>query len=116
MGVFPETFEIPQSKIFDFWVAEGFLKTNTTQSLEECANKYLKELDFNCLLVIHQRSTISKSPDIKTCILHSSLWHLCKKEAEENKFFTSLNIGLMILKKVKKGSADYVSTMTFYSA
>ncbi|KAL8530013.1 hypothetical protein ACS0TY_007185 [Phlomoides rotata] len=86
MGVFPENFEIPRSKIFDFWVAEGFLKPNATQTLEQCANKYLKELDFNSLVVIHRKSSTSKSRDIKTCSLHSSLWHLCNREAGKNKF------------------------------
>lgn len=86
MGVFPEKYEIPWSKLFDMWVVEGFLKPTAYQTLEECANKYLQELVFNSLVIVHGTSTTNRSHGIKTCNLHSSLWHLCNREAGKNKF------------------------------
>ncbi|KAI3464146.1 hypothetical protein Pfo_020809 [Paulownia fortunei] len=87
MGVFPQNYEIPRSKLIKLWIAEGFLEPNPSKTVEDFAVQCLRELG-DCSLVLDKLSSSSKT---KTCGLHSVFWHLCKREAGKNKFFHVLN-------------------------
>ncbi|KAL7153446.1 hypothetical protein ABFS83_04G169100 [Erythranthe nasuta] len=83
MGIFPEDSEIHVSEIIQLWIAEGFIKPNKTQILEEVAECYLKDIvDRNLLLV--GRSKLNGK--IKFCIIHDLLRDLCIKAAQKEKF------------------------------
>ncbi|KAL8056953.1 hypothetical protein ABFX02_04G151900 [Erythranthe guttata] len=88
MGIFPQNYEIPRSKLINLWRAEGFLEHSAMQCLEELFTK--------SLVMVHKKSIYSpyRSPihQIKTCGLHSVFWHLCSKEAEKNNFFHVVNV------------------------
>ncbi|KAL7115298.1 hypothetical protein ACP275_04G175800 [Erythranthe tilingii] len=112
MGVFPQNYEIPYSKLVNLWSAEGFLSyvdetsneyfavqrlfDNFSKSLftwnitssEYFAVKCLFELFSRSLVMIHKQSY---SNGMKTFSLHSPFWYLCNKEATKSKFFYALN-------------------------
>ncbi|KAL7153206.1 hypothetical protein ABFS83_04G150700 [Erythranthe nasuta] len=73
MGVFPKKCLIPRSKLFNLWIAEGFLESEYYS-----ANRFFENLVSNSLVV-------------ETFNLHSPFWYLCNKEAAKNKFFYALN-------------------------
>ncbi|KAL7153439.1 hypothetical protein ABFS83_04G168400 [Erythranthe nasuta] len=83
MGIFPKDRDIYVSKFIALWIAEGFIKPNKTQSLEEVAECYLKDLiDMNLLLV----GRLRWNGKIKTCTIHDLLIDLCIKTTQKEKF------------------------------
>ncbi|KAL7115289.1 hypothetical protein ACP275_04G175400 [Erythranthe tilingii] len=96
MGVFPENYEIPRSKLIKLLSVEGFLEpVDPSRTIESFSMECLKELVSKSLVIVHQKR--SNSPynyslyNFKTCGLHSVFWHLCKREAEKNKFSRVVN-------------------------
>ncbi|EYU17666.1 hypothetical protein MIMGU_mgv1a021453mg, partial [Erythranthe guttata] len=83
MGVFPEDHVISVSKLIKLWVAEGFIKPNSTQSLEESAEGYLKDLVDRNLVLVRRLGSTGK---MKTCTIHDLLRELCLKVAQKEKF------------------------------
>ncbi|GFQ06975.1 putative late blight resistance protein homolog r1a-4 [Phtheirospermum japonicum] len=82
MGVFPRNHEITRTKLNELWIAEGFLHRNRSAPLEDLVT-IIYDLVGNNLLMTHQRRF---NYEMKTCSLHSSFWHLCRREASTNKF------------------------------
>ncbi|XP_075503349.1 putative late blight resistance protein homolog R1A-10 [Primulina tabacum] len=83
MGVFPEDYEIPASKLANLWAAEGFLKQDRLKCLEEVAERCLEELVERSLILPYKRNYDGK---IKTCKIHDLLRHFCVKEANKENF------------------------------
>ncbi|KAL0397280.1 UNVERIFIED_CONTAM: Disease resistance protein RPP13 [Sesamum calycinum] len=83
MGIFPEDYEIRVSKLIKLWVAEGFLKPITSQSLEEVAMKYLQDLIDRNLILIRQ---LGSNGIIKSCSIHDLLRDLCLREGYKESF------------------------------
>ncbi|XP_047964343.1 putative late blight resistance protein homolog R1A-10 isoform X2 [Salvia hispanica] len=87
MGVFPQDYNIPPSKIIIMLTIEGLWYDR------EC----FRELAFYYSLVLRNLKTVFKSSheisvsDFKTCWLHSSWRHVCRGEASKNKFYHVLN-------------------------
>ncbi|XP_042015768.1 putative late blight resistance protein homolog R1A-10 isoform X2 [Salvia splendens] len=87
MGVFPQDYHTPPSKIIDMLTAEGLWYDR------EC----LRELAFYYSLVLRSLKSVFRSShevsvsDFKTCWLHSSWRHVCRGEASKNKFYLLLN-------------------------
>ncbi|XP_047942589.1 putative late blight resistance protein homolog R1A-10 [Salvia hispanica] len=92
MGVFPQNFEILKSKVVIMWAAEGFPEPLGWQTANEYSEHCLRALSYNNLVLLHKESTIwnIKSSGVKSCLVHTSVWHLCKTEAKKNKFFHML--------------------------
>ncbi|KAL0440941.1 UNVERIFIED_CONTAM: putative late blight resistance proteinR1A-10 [Sesamum radiatum] len=83
MRVFPEDYEIRISKLTKLWIAEGFLKPIRGKSLEEVAEKYLRDLiDRNLILSLQ----FADDGSIKTCGIHDLLRDLCLREYEREHF------------------------------
>ncbi|XP_057784514.1 putative late blight resistance protein homolog R1A-10 [Salvia miltiorrhiza] len=97
MGVFPSDYDFPPSKIISMLTAEGwFLDTSKTLSLEASVWQCLHELCISKILVLFNRKSIFWDGGIydhiyKTCRLHSSWRHVCRGEAQKNKFYHVLN-------------------------
>lgn len=94
MGVFPQNYEISQFKLLSMWIAEGFLKLETEETVEKCSQRCLAELTNHSVVIRCQISSTfpyEYGDDIKTCRLQSSFWHLCNKEATNNMFFRVLS-------------------------
>ncbi|KZV46228.1 hypothetical protein F511_24781 [Dorcoceras hygrometricum] len=83
MGVFPEDFEIPVSKLVNLWIAEGFLKPSISESLEEVGQRYVEDISSRQLIVFSERSRCK----IKTCRLHDLIREFCLRKAEQLNFF-----------------------------
>ncbi|KAK6153292.1 hypothetical protein DH2020_012931 [Rehmannia glutinosa] len=88
MGVFPENYEIPLSKLSMLWSAEGFFEPYQPDYIKFSTLVCVKELVSTSLVITPKQSSTS---GVKTCRLHSVFWHLCNKEAQNNKFFHVLN-------------------------
>ncbi|XP_042016062.1 putative late blight resistance protein homolog R1A-10 isoform X2 [Salvia splendens] len=87
MGVFPRDCHTPPSKITIMLMAEGLLPRYGW------GNLYLNELAHGYSLALHTVKSAEKTftehlvTGFKTCWLHSSWRHVCRKEASKNKFY-----------------------------
>ncbi|KAL0441087.1 UNVERIFIED_CONTAM: putative disease resistance protein [Sesamum radiatum] len=69
-------------------VVIGFLKPKRSKTLEKVAEECLEELVDRSLVLVHNSRSTS---GIKTCSVHSAVWHLCVSAAEKDKFFLAIN-------------------------
>eukprot|EP00268_Persea_americana_P060792 TRINITY_DN761_c0_g1_i5.p1 TRINITY_DN761_c0_g1~~TRINITY_DN761_c0_g1_i5.p1 ORF type:complete len:928 (-),score=152.29 TRINITY_DN761_c0_g1_i5:554-3337(-) len=51
-GLFPEDYQISETRLINFWVAEGFIEEREGHTLEEVAADYIKELTCRSMLQI----------------------------------------------------------------
>ncbi|KAH6758296.1 hypothetical protein C2S51_018531 [Perilla frutescens var. frutescens] len=88
--LFPEDSEIEGPDLINLWVAEGFIKPNLDQSLEEVAESYIKELvDRNLILVRY----LKLNKKVGACYVHDLVRELCIRIAEkENCFYVQRDI------------------------
>ncbi|CAA2984372.1 late blight resistance homolog R1B-17 [Olea europaea subsp. europaea] len=84
MGVFPENYEIPISRLIKLWAAEGFLKPKNLKHLDEIAEEYLMELISRNLLLVCRKGSNGK---IKSCGIHNLLREFCVRVAHKENFF-----------------------------
>ncbi|XP_042039554.1 putative late blight resistance protein homolog R1A-10 [Salvia splendens] len=86
MGIFPNNYDIPLSKLFKLWIAEGFIDKNEQfNSLEKMADGCLSLLVERGIVVVSERNPVGK---IKTCRVDGVYYEFLKKKAEEEeKFF-----------------------------
>ncbi|KAL8529758.1 hypothetical protein ACS0TY_006986 [Phlomoides rotata] len=84
LGIFSEDYEMRVSQLIKLWVAEGFLKPNYPQTLEEVAEGYVKDLVVRNLILVRRLRWNGKP---KTCYVHDLVRDLCLKVAEKEKFF-----------------------------
>lgn len=84
MGVFQENSEIRVSNIIRLWIAEGFIRPNGIQVLEEIAEGYLNDLIGRNLILVRRRRHNER---IGSCCLHDILRDLCFRVAEQREFF-----------------------------
>ncbi|XP_047955127.1 putative late blight resistance protein homolog R1B-12 isoform X2 [Salvia hispanica] len=88
MGVFPQDYHTPPSKIIDMLTAEGLLPN---------LSKWLSMLATFYSLVLYTVKSVNKTShnvftyDYKTCRLHSTWRHVCRGEASKKKFYHVLN-------------------------
>ncbi|EYU24354.1 hypothetical protein MIMGU_mgv1a019328mg [Erythranthe guttata] len=83
MGIFPEDHKILVSRLTKLWVAEGFIKSNESQSLEEIARGYVNDLIDRNLILKH---TMGSNGNVKNCMIHDLLRDLCVKVAHKEEF------------------------------
>ncbi|KAH6758342.1 hypothetical protein C2S51_018577 [Perilla frutescens var. frutescens] len=89
MGILQEDQEIHVSRLIKLFVAEGFLKPNEVQSLEEIAEDYLKDLvDRNLILVSKWRW----DGTARFYYIHDLLREVCLREAEKEKFLHVMSV------------------------
>ncbi|KAL8547529.1 hypothetical protein ACS0TY_007025 [Phlomoides rotata] len=91
IGLFPQKYEIPRPKLINLWLADGFYELNLNINSAKDVNDCLEELVLNSLVMVYKKSAFSHSHTVKTCGLHSSLWHLSNKKAKETKFALALS-------------------------
>ncbi|XP_016452825.1 putative late blight resistance protein homolog R1A-3 [Nicotiana tabacum] len=83
-GVFPQAFSIPAWKLIRLWLAEGLIKPNGSQALEETAKIYLNNLVNRNLVTALQKSC---DGNVKTCCVQGMLHQFCKEEASSKWLF-----------------------------
>ncbi|KAL0300074.1 UNVERIFIED_CONTAM: putative late blight resistance proteinR1B-12 [Sesamum calycinum] len=86
MGVFPHDSDIAASKLIKLWCVEGFVELlwDNPSFNELNAMAYLKNLVSANVVKVRQQSS---SGGIKTCNIYPFFWHICMREAGEQKFF-----------------------------
>ncbi|XP_057795502.1 putative late blight resistance protein homolog R1A-10 [Salvia miltiorrhiza] len=93
MGVFPQGYEILKSKVVIMWAAEGFPEPLGWQTANDYSEQCLRALIYNNLVLLRNGSTTWNftSSGVKSCLVHTSVWHVCRREAKRNKFFHILD-------------------------
>ncbi|XP_074374324.1 putative late blight resistance protein homolog R1A-10 [Apium graveolens] len=94
-AAFPEDYEIPEWKLVLLWLAEGFVKIQTSKTsmhnkgrnLEEVAADYLKDLISRSLVIV---SKLRSDGGIRSCVVHDALRDLCIKIAYEENFLLQM--------------------------
>lgn len=83
LGLFPEDYEIPVTKLIRMWIGEGFVvQYNKDYSLEEIGEKYLEDLIKRNLVRIDK---IKPDGKVKTCRIHDTLRDFCKNKAANDR-------------------------------
>ncbi|KAK4437226.1 putative late blight resistance proteinR1C-3 [Sesamum alatum] len=99
MRVFPEDSKIRVSKLTKLWIAEGFLKPIRGKSLEEIAEKYLRDLiDRNLIL----RLKFGYDRNMETCGIHDLLRDLCLREYGKEHFIYAPKVQCVSVGDVKE--------------
>ncbi|XP_057802139.1 probable disease resistance RPP8-like protein 2 [Salvia miltiorrhiza] len=86
LGLFPEDYEIPVSRLIRMWIAEGFIPQKV-DTLEETGEGYLEDLISRNLV-----KSVKFKPDgkVKTCQIHDTLRDFCRTEAEAENFLQEI--------------------------
>lgn len=87
MGVFPEDYEISVWTLTSLWIAEGFVKPNYGQSLEDKAVQNLDDLITKNLVMVEKINPIG---EVKTCRLHNMIRGFCVYKAREQNLFQEI--------------------------
>ncbi|KAL3651643.1 hypothetical protein CASFOL_004645 [Castilleja foliolosa] len=91
MGVFPQKYSVPLSKLAMMCIVEGcFLLRDSKNfgNLRGYVSKHLEDLIGNNLVLVTKKCYKNKP---KAYRLHSALWHSCVSEAGTSKFFHVFN-------------------------
>ncbi|XP_019154983.1 PREDICTED: putative late blight resistance protein homolog R1C-3 isoform X3 [Ipomoea nil] len=80
--------EICVKALIRLWVAEGFLKQELNNTMEEVGENYLHDLVDRGLVQIDKRSSNGK---MKSCRLHDRLHSFCLREVEREKLLYVIN-------------------------
>ncbi|KZV41676.1 hypothetical protein F511_32266 [Dorcoceras hygrometricum] len=84
-GVFKEDRSVEVFRIVNLWVAEGFVKPSTSNSIEQVAEEYLSDIIERNLVFMHKYDSFGKP---KRCGIHDLFRDICIREAsKENLFF-----------------------------
>ncbi|RVW81175.1 putative disease resistance protein [Vitis vinifera] len=83
-GIFPEDFEIEESKLIGLWLAEGFIQRRGKETLEDIAEDYMHELIHRSLIQVAERRV---DGGVESCRMHDLLRDLAVLEAKDAKFF-----------------------------
>ncbi|KAL2552661.1 Disease resistance protein RPP13 [Forsythia ovata] len=86
-GTFEEDTEIPVRKLISLWVAEGFIKKEGQESLENVAEEYLMVLIDRSLVFVAERRS---DGGVKTCVIHDLMRDMCLRIAEEENFLKAI--------------------------
>ncbi|XP_078158265.1 disease resistance protein RPP13-like isoform X1 [Carex rostrata] len=84
-AAFPEDYEIEARRLFLLWVAEGFIPTEESRTLENTAESFLEDLVQRSLVQVLKRS---HDDSITSCRIHDLLRELAIKKAKEDNFLT----------------------------
>ncbi|KAG4923894.1 hypothetical protein JHK87_049434 [Glycine soja] len=82
-GIYPEDYKVERGTLILQWIAEGFVKSEATETLEEVAEKYLNELIQRSLV---QVSSFTKGGKIKGCRVHDLLHEIIREKNEDLRF------------------------------
>ncbi|CAH1431193.1 unnamed protein product [Lactuca virosa] len=83
LGVFPEDYEIPVTKLIWLWISQGFIQESGNRILEDVAHDFLMDLIKRSLLMTTKQRADGQ---IKACRIHDLLRDLCLRKAEEESF------------------------------
>ncbi|KAL2337277.1 hypothetical protein Fmac_011723 [Flemingia macrophylla] len=82
-GIYPEDYSIHHNKLTRQWIAEGLVKSDGRETLEQVADEYLTELIYRSLV---QVSTVGFAGNVKSCKVHDLLHKAIVSKAKELSF------------------------------
>ncbi|KHN18243.1 Disease resistance protein RPM1 [Glycine soja] len=82
-GIYPEDYKVERGTLILQWIAEGFVKSEATETLEEVAEKYFNELIKRSLV---QVSSFTKGGKIKYCGVHDLVYEIIREKNEDLSF------------------------------
>ncbi|AES95653.1 putative P-loop containing nucleoside triphosphate hydrolase, leucine-rich repeat domain, L [Medicago truncatula] len=85
LSVFPEFHAIEHMRLIRLWVAEGFVNGEDGKTLEEVADRYLKELLNRSLLQVVEKTSDGR---MKTCRMHDLLREIVNFKSRDQNFAT----------------------------
>ncbi|XP_060185336.1 putative late blight resistance protein homolog R1B-14 [Lycium barbarum] len=110
MGGFPEDFQVETWRLYQLWIAEGFVRTSGSgKSLEEVAEDYLEDLISGNLIMVRKRRF---NGEIKACAMHDLLREFCLTEVEMTKFMHVARTGLVPTLPAQKHNVRRISFQT----
>ncbi|OVA18811.1 Disease resistance protein [Macleaya cordata] len=83
MGLFPEDHEIPASRLFQCWIAEGFVQSRGEETVEDVAEDYMGELIHRSMIQVGRWRYDGR---VRTCRIHDLLRDLAIAESKEDQF------------------------------
>ncbi|XP_023755922.1 putative late blight resistance protein homolog R1B-16 [Lactuca sativa] len=90
VGVFPEDYEIPVTKLIWLWIAQGFIHDQGgSRILEDVAKDFMMDLIRRSLLMIAKKRDDGQ---IKACRIHDLLRELCLRKAKEETFSSEVEV------------------------
>ncbi|XP_031107867.1 putative late blight resistance protein homolog R1B-17 [Ipomoea triloba] len=101
-GVFPEDSEIRVKNLIRLWVAEGFLKVELNDTMEEVGEAYLQDLVDRGLVQIDKWSFGGK---MKCCRVHDVLHNFCLRKAQREKLLCVINENSVEMGRLEKQHA-----------
>ncbi|KAJ1384188.1 Virus X resistance protein-like, coiled-coil domain [Sesbania bispinosa] len=89
-GIYPEDYEVKTWRLIRQWIAEGFVKGESRETVEEVAEKYLNELVNRSLV---QVSSFASDGKTRSCRVHDLVRQMILGKIEDLSFchFTSEN-------------------------
>ncbi|KAI3862688.1 hypothetical protein MKX03_001980 [Papaver bracteatum] len=84
MSLLPEHGEIRVTKLFQYWIAEGFVSKREGEILEDTAENYLEELIRRSLIQVDKMRCDDER--VKTCRIHGLLRDVSIAESKEDQF------------------------------
>ncbi|XP_042025970.1 probable disease resistance RPP8-like protein 2 [Salvia splendens] len=91
LGNFPEDHKIPTRKLYQLWLAEGFISQESEEgeSIMDVAERYLVELVQRCMVQVRADEVTGK---FKSCQLHDLTRELCLVKGKEENFLKRIPI------------------------
>ncbi|KAI3838795.1 hypothetical protein MKW92_037115 [Papaver armeniacum] len=83
LSLFPENSNISMAKLFQYWIAEGFVSTTNEQTMEEAAEAYLEDLIRRNLI---QVSRFSYDGKVKSYRIHNLIHEISIEESKNDQF------------------------------
>ncbi|KZV27022.1 hypothetical protein F511_07843 [Dorcoceras hygrometricum] len=87
-GCFPEDAAIDVSRVVKLWIAEGFVNPHRSNSMEEVAEEYLRDVIERNLIFVHKYDSFGKP---KICGIHDLFRDICIRESKRERFLCVLN-------------------------
>ncbi|MCL7036650.1 hypothetical protein MKW94_017790 [Papaver nudicaule] len=83
MSFFPEDSKIRTTKLFQCWIAEGFIQNRGEETLEDTAERYLEDLISRSLIQVDRLRCDGR---VRTCGIHNLLRDISVAESEADQF------------------------------
>ncbi|KAH6821923.1 hypothetical protein C2S53_002808 [Perilla frutescens var. hirtella] len=89
LGNFPEDSKIPTRKLYQLWLAEGFIsqESEEDESIMDVAERYLGELVQRCMVQVRVDEATGR---FKSCQLHDLTRELCLVKGKEENFLKKI--------------------------
>ncbi|XP_027933276.1 disease resistance protein RPM1-like isoform X2 [Vigna unguiculata] len=87
-GLYPEDHEVKCGRLFQQWIAEGFVKHERGRNLEEVAEQHLMELISRSLVLV---SSFTPEDKVKACHVHDSIHEMIRGKMKTTGFCHYIN-------------------------